>query len=168
VLEVLVMHRRALFPSLVFALVLVVLGYVGWRYSAHRGADSCYACYRPIHANTTTVAVSGGKARVFCCPSCALTEHRQSKQPVTVLELRDYGTNAKLAPEQAYMVQGSDVEPCHPRKLAIGADKQPLHAHFDRCTPGLVAFAAEDDARAFVRRHGGQVVPFSEMAAAYR
>jgi nitrous oxide reductase accessory protein NosL len=43
-----------------------------------------------------------------------------------------------------------------------------MEAHYDRCSPGLIAFHDESAAVAFVREHGGHVLRFATMTAAAR
>ena len=45
----------------------------------------------------------------------------------------------------------------------VSGDKQPMHVHFDRCSPSLLAFAKREAAEAFMREHGGRMVRFSEL-----
>src|ERR1035441_6256495 len=64
----------------VFAIVAVVFlaaGYGGWRVYQRTQPEQCYACQRPIHAHSRTVASDKGGPRLFCCPACALSEQRQ-------------------------------------------------------------------------------------------
>jgi hypothetical protein len=157
--------------AIVAALVVLVLagiGYTGYQFVEHKESGYCSACQRTIHDHTRTVAVTGGKRLNYCCPSCALTEHRQAGVTVEVVQLTDFETGARLRPEQAVIVKGSSVNSCQHGPPGLSADKQPLHVHFDRCSPSVLAFAGSQRAEAFAARHGGRVTPFSEMAAAYR
>jgi hypothetical protein len=84
-----------------------------------------------------------------------------------VTELTAFSTGAKLSPEDAFVVRGSDVNMCvHTREL-MDADKRPADLHYDRCSPSLIAFAKRSEAMQFVREHGGKVLPFSEVASAF-
>jgi nitrous oxide reductase accessory protein NosL len=38
---------------------------------------------------------------------------------------------------------------------------------YDRCAPSLIAFGQKSDAAEFARAHGGEVLPFGEVAAAF-
>ena len=157
------MNRRALLAG--FSLLLVVAaGFGAWRTISHRAQESCQACARPIHSHSRTVAMVDGERRWFCCPSCAFSEHSQSGARVTIVELTDYLTGAKIAPEEAYIVRESDVNPCLEHKPALSEAKQPLHLHFDRCVPSLLAFADQQQAMSFAREHGGRVVRHLEPA----
>jgi hypothetical protein len=156
------------FVALAIAVVAVALGYAGFR--AYRGAqpESCYACQRPIHAHSRTVAVANGRSRLFCCPACALSEHEQEGKPVRITELTAFLTGAKLSPGDAYVVKGSDVNMCAHVHGTIDADKRPAGVLYDRCSPSLLAFAQRSEAIQFAHEHGGEVVPFKEVMAQAR
>ena len=154
----------------VFAIVAVVFlaaGYAGWRVYQRTQPEQCYACQRPIHAHSRTVATDKGGTRLFCCPACALSEQRQEGKTVRVRELTAFLSGAKLSPDDAYVVKGSDVNMCAQAHEMIDADKRPADVHYDRCAPSLLAFAKEGEAIQFAREHGGTVLPFREVAASY-
>ena len=95
------MERRSWFGAFIGVLVLAILGYAGWRTFSYSNADECYACKRPIHAHSKTVAVANGRARLFCCPACALSEHAQAGKPIRVTQLTSFLDGKALAPESA-------------------------------------------------------------------
>jgi len=152
--------------------ILVVLAGVGLGYAGfkiYRGSqpEQCYACRRAIHANSRTVAIDKGRARVFCCPACALSEHEQEGKPIRVTELTDFLTGAKLSPGSAFILKGSDVNMCAHQHEMMQADKRWAPLQYDRCSPSLLAFGSRDAAASFAREHGGEVVPFRDIVAAY-
>lgn len=151
----------------VVAIFLAILasGYAGWKWMRAPDEESCLVCRRPVHAVSKTVAYVEGRRTVFCCPSCAASQHRQSGKPVTVSELTDYETGARLRPGEAVLVEGSDVNPCTAGSSLLDAQKHAAAGHFDRCAPGLLAFANERAAASFAAEHGGRLLHFSEMAA---
>ena len=154
----------------VFAIVAVValgVGYAAWRGYLRTQPEQCYACQRPIHAHSRTVALAKGSSRLFCCPACALSEQRQEGKAVRVTELTAFMSGAKLSPNDAYVVRGSDVNMCAQAHEMIDADKRPAEIHYDRCAPSLLAFAQEREAIQFSREHGGTVLPFREVAASF-
>jgi hypothetical protein len=154
----------------VFAIVAVAAfaaAYAGWRVYRQERPELCYACQRPIHAHSRTVAVAHGHSRLFCCPACALSEREQEGKPLRVTELTAFSTGAKLSPDEAYVVKGSDVNMCAQTHGLIDADKRPAAVQYDRCAPSLLAFAQEGEAVRFTREHGGTVLPFREVAAAF-
>ena len=74
-------------------------------------------------------------------------------------EMSDYSTGAKLDPAKAYLVRGSDVNLCTRHEHApVDADKHPAAMAFDRCLPGVLAFANRGEAQAFLSEHGGRLV----------
>ena len=153
-----------------FAIVAVfalAIGYSGWRVYLRSQPEQCYACQRPIHAHSRTVASANGSSRLFCCPACALSEHRQEGKAVQVTELTAFLSGAKLSPNDAYVVKGGDVNMCAQSHEMIIDDKRRADVHFDRCAPSILAFAQEREAIQFSREHGGTVHPFREVAASY-
>ena len=158
--------RRA-FAILAVVAVAVALGYAGLRVYRGSQAEQCYACLRVVHAHMRTVAIVDGKPRVFCCPACALSEHQQEGKPIRITELTAFLTGAKLLPDEAFVVKGSDVNMCARAQEIIDADKRPAVLHYDRCAPSLLAFGRQSEAEEFVRVHGGEVQPFSEIVSAF-
>jgi hypothetical protein len=114
-----------------------------------------------------TIAIVNGKAKVFCCPACALSEHEQEGKPIRVTELTSYLTGEKLTPAEAFIVKGSDVNMCAHTAALVDDEKRPADLHYDRCSPSMLAFKQRSEAVDFVRQHGGQVLPFAEIASAY-
>lgn len=160
------MERRVWFAGLAGVLVVFALTYAGWTTLARADADQCYACKRPIHAHSKTVALTDGRSRLFCCPACALSEHQQAGKPVNITRLTSFLTGAPLSPDNAYVVKGSDLNMCERTKGPLDADKRGADLHYDRCAPSLIAFAQRNEALQFTREHGGEVMPFSQAATA--
>lgn len=153
--------------AVAFIVAGLAVAYTGWRVVRATDNDVCRVCQRPIHAHSKTVAVIQGHREVFCCPSCALSEHYQAGKPVRIVALTDFATGAVLAPQQAYLVRGSDMIPCirpHPR---VDENMHPTATEYDRCAPGLLAFARREDAIRFTTQHGGQVLSFADLAGSY-
>ena len=160
-------HKRAWLGAAVVLVVLLGLGYAGWRISRSSEPRVCQACSRPIHAHSRTVGLVGNRQELFCCPACAWTTHDQNGRPVEIVELTDYETGSPLAPIQAYIVRGSDVNTCAQQHGPVTPDNQPTIVHFDRCSPSLLAFVGREAAARFAQEHGGELVSFSELAASY-
>jgi hypothetical protein len=161
------MSGRNAIGILVAIAITLGLGYIAWSAYGTSHSEQCYACQRPLHAHMRTVALVNGHPKVFCCPACALSEHEQEGKPIRVTELTDFLTGGKLAPDQAFIVKGSDVNMCATTHEMMGPDKHPAHVEYDRCSPSLLAFGQRSDALQFTREHGGQVQPFSEIASAF-
>jgi hypothetical protein len=130
-------------------------------------ATECYACKRPIHEHSKTVAFENGHSRIFCCPACALSEHEQTGKPITITRLTSYLTGEPLTPESAYVVRGSDVNMCIRTQDIVSADKRPADLRYDRCAPSLYAFAQQSEATRVAKEHGGEVMLFPKAAAAF-
>ncbi len=160
------MGPRSWLSALVGVILVLALGYAGLKIYRASSVEECYACLRPIHAHTRTVALVNGRARLFCCPACALSEHQQEGKPITVTQLTSFLTGAALSPDAAYVVKGSDVNMCAKTHEIVEADKRPADVHYDRCAPSLLAFAQRSEALEFVREHGGEVLPFKAVAIA--
>jgi hypothetical protein len=161
------MERRSWFGAFVGVLVLAILGYAGWRTFSYSNADECYACKRPIHAHSKTVAIANGRPRLFCCPACALSQHEQAGKPIQLTQLTSFLSGKALSPENAYLVKGSNLNMCERTQEPIEDDKRPADLRYDRCAPSLIAFAQRSEALAFAREHGGEVLAFKEAAAAF-
>ena len=71
------------------------------------------------------------------------------------ISVTDHAGGGSLAFESAFLVEGSDETPCMRHHPVLDERRTPMHVCYDRCMPSLIAFAAEDAARAFVREHGG-------------
>jgi nitrous oxide reductase accessory protein NosL len=56
---------------------------------------------------------------------------------------------------------------CERTRELVDADKRAADLRYDRCAPSLIAFAERSDAEQFAREHGGEVMPFSQAAAAF-
>jgi hypothetical protein len=108
-----------------------------------------------------------GRARTFCCPACALSEHEQEGRPIRITELTAFLTGEKLSPAEAFIVKGSDVNMCAQTRAVIDDQKRPADLHYDRCSPSMVTFMQKSEALQFASHHGGQVLPFTEIASAY-
>ncbi len=145
-------------------IVLIIVGagltYVAWHLTGRAGDMVCEVCNRPVHMETRTVALVGGEREVFCCPTCALSAGRQEGKPVKFLKLTDYATAWPVEPDDAFLVRGSDVNPCleHEPEMLTDMEKQPSALTFDRCAPSVLAFATRQAAEAFIREHGGELL----------
>jgi hypothetical protein len=159
------MGRRGWLTGLACFLVTLALAYVGWATFRPR-VDECYACIRPIHAHSKTVAVVDGHPRLFCCPACALSQHQQMGKPIKITQLTSFSTGKAISTDGAYVVQGSSVNMCETKHELMDADKRSADLLYDRCAPSLIAFGQRNEADQFAREHGGEVKPFTELTAA--
>jgi hypothetical protein len=128
--------------------------------------EICWVCNRPLHERSRTVGLLGNSREVFCCPACALTAHRQTGKLVRILELTDYVKDSTLDPKNTFLVRGSDVNLCSHHHPLVDSAKQTYQVEYDRCSPSVLAFAAEQEAEAFAKEHGGTVLPFRDFEIA--
>jgi len=148
---------------------LIVIGgaLLGGGYMVKRRSETvCGFCQRHISPQSAVIAEVGGRRRHVCCAHCAITEGFQRHQPVRLIEVTDYNSGRKLAPEQAWYVDGSRVVACTHDMMRMGEMKQMQQADFDRCSPGAFAFSTRAAADAFVAVNGGAVRTLQEMLAA--
>lgn len=153
------MQRRVFLAWLSFA----ALAGCNRRHS-HAG-EVCRACQRPVHEPTSTVGILDGKRVTFCCPACAISEGKQLGQTVRVTAVTDFDTEEEIAPESAFLVKGSDVNPCSKHAPMPTSDKRPMQVAYDRCAPSLLAFSSRAAAETFAHDHGGALLTWREAAA---
>ncbi len=108
------------------------------------------------------VQVNGMKLHA-CCPRCPLTLAAQEGKRVRLLEVTDYVTGRALAPSEAYFVDGSRVEVCTAPRLKLDETRTAYVRLFDRCSPSLLAFAREDQARDFIANSGGSLKRLEDL-----
>ena len=162
------MHSRPAIVAILAILLVSAAGYATWNHVRSEQQHTCKACLRPVH-HARTVAVADGKQAPYCCPACALSDKAQSGARVQVTSLTDHVTGLAVPAGRAWVVRGSDVNHCARQAGAEPRpDKRPMEAHYDRCSPGLIAFSEESAAVAFVREHGGHILRFAAMTAAAR
>ncbi len=144
-------------------IVLVGIGvgllYVAWRLTSTTAEAVCEVCNRPVHMETRTVALIGGEREVFCCPTCAVHAAQQAGNELEFVKFTDYATGWPVEPKDAFLVRGSDVNPClaHEPEVLTDMEKQPAAITFDRCAPSILAFATREAAEDFIREHGGEL-----------
>lgn len=143
----------------------VAAGYAGWHVYSTSHEAICDVCMRTIHVHSRTVAEIDGRAEEFCCPMCALTASRQSGAAVRFLEFTNYVNHEPLAPEDAYLVRGSDVNPCMEQEDESIWDQegQSVPMQFDRCSPSILAFSTPQIAQEFVEIHGGEMLRAADL-----
>ncbi len=157
--------KRATEKIVLLALLVAVGGliYTAWQWREGSRPHGCRVCQRHLHAGSQVVALQQGRKEAFCCPTCAVTFGRQAGQPVPVVELTDFETGSRIAPAEAYVVQGSDVNLCLQHPVLTDSQKQPAAMQFDRCSPSVLAFSSRQSAEDFRQEHGGRLLPFSAL-----
>ena len=157
--------KRVTEKIILLALLVAVGGgiYTAWQWREGSRSASCRVCQRHLHAGSQVVALWQERQEAFCCPTCAVTLGRQAGQAVTVVELTDFETGSRIAPDEAYVVQGSDVNLCLQHPMLTDSQKQPASMQFDRCSPSVLAFSSQQAAETFRQEHGGRLLPFSAL-----
>ncbi len=148
-------------------LLVVVAGLlIAGNWSVHRRSEEvCGICARHINPQAGVVAEIGGRRHHVCCAHCAVTQGLQEHKPVRLIEVTDYSTGRKLAPSQAWYVDGSRIVACTHDMTRMNEMKQVEQATFDRCSPGTFAFASRAEADAFAVQNGGTVLDMEHMLA---
>lgn len=157
--------KRVTEKIVLLALLVAVGGliYTAWQWREDSRSESCRVCQRHLHAGSQVIALQQGRKEAFCCPTCAVTLGSQAGQAVSVVELTDFETGSRIAPDQAYVVQGSDINLCLQHPMLTDSQKQPASMQFDRCSPSVLAFSSQEAAEAFRQEHGGRLLPFSAL-----
>ncbi len=156
------MAKGALITTAVLV-ALVGLVAAGYHVMANREEMFCGFCHRVIHANSKVVAEIDGRRRTVCCARCAISEAYQEKKPVRLITVTDYISGTPLDPKQAYFVDGSRKILCDHDAAMLDETKHAVSQTFDRCSPGAYAFARREDAVAFVRENGGEILRLNEL-----
>lgn len=148
------------------ALAFILGAAVGAWYELERRPPAfCEVDGRPIHGNMLTVVKVDGKRLHTCCARCPLTLIHQAHRQVEILETTDYVSGRRLPAAEAFYVEGSQVEVCSGPRVNREEGMAPYLRLFDRCAPSLLAFAREEDARAFLAEHGGSLKRLGELLA---
>jgi len=154
--------------SIYAAAVLVVIAGLftgGYLLMNRRSEAVCGFCQRHINPQARVVAEVGGRRRIVCCAHCAVTEARQEKKPLRLIEVTDYRTGKALNPEQAWYVDGSRIVACEHDMSKMDETKHSEQLAFDRCSPGTFAFLDRKSAEAFVAQNGGVLRQLPELLA---
>lgn len=157
------MNSRTLIAALIALALGLGLAAGAWYELRQRPPTFCEISGRPIQANMLTRIKVDGERLYACCARCGLTLGAQTGQRVEILEVTDYVSGRRLPAQQAYFVEGSQVEVCSTPRLKVDQTRTPYVRLFDRCSPSLLAFAGEADARDFVRHYGGRLKRLNEL-----
>jgi hypothetical protein len=162
------MNRRVTVIGIVLlAAIGLGLAWIGWQTAHSHRARACDACGRPVHHHSKTEGTIDGKKELFCCPACALTLRRQTGEVVKILELTDYSTSKPIGPSAAFIAYDSNLNLCLREQVLRPKQADAAQLDFDRCIPSMIAFALRAEAESFVAQHGGRVLRFEELEAAF-
>ena len=152
--------RKGTLVSAILGVALI--GAAGYALVAYwqqgRRENICPFSWREIDPSMATVAEIDGKRQRLCCPACALATAQQSGTPVRIVEMTDFNTKKPLDPKTAFLVRGSNVNPDMHSQPLVDAESQPHPVHYDRCAPSLLAFQTRQQAEAFRRENGREVL----------
>jgi hypothetical protein len=145
-------------------LLVIGAGVFGWYKFVLRPAPiACGYCLRPLHANVKVTAEIDGKRAEVCCPRCAITEANQEHKPVRLITVHDYSTGKAISPETAWYVEGSRVSACEHNGMHMDEMKESAPMDYDRCSPGTLTFATNQQAEDFIAANGGTVISFGQL-----
>jgi hypothetical protein len=129
-----------------------------------RSPHVCAVCDRAeCKGMAFRVTLEDGKVVETCCPRCALHYLETNHQQARVMEATDFATGRWMDATHAVYVSDSNMHPCTELNTLRDPQGCCMLKTYDRCLPSLVAFAANDEASAFQKNHGGQLVAFSEI-----
>jgi len=157
------MDRRTVFAAAVALAFLLGAAAGAWYALRGRPPIACEIDGRPIHGNMHTLLHVDGKQYHACCARCGLTLASQAHRQIEILEVTDYMSGRRLPAAQAFYVEGSRVEVCSGPRLNRKEGLAPYVRLFDRCAPSLLAFAREEQARAFLTEYGGSLKRLEEL-----
>lgn len=149
-------------------ILLILAGgliYTAWKLQVASKSALCRICHRHLHGGSEVIVLWNEKREAFCCPTCASTFRRQEGRAVKVVELTDFKTGLKVAPEDAYAVKGSNVNLCRQHPVLMDSQKQTAPMGYDRCSPGILVFSNLPAAKQFQQEHGGRLLRFQDLAA---
>ena len=156
--------RTKTFIATVIAVALVIVALGGAWYLTHeRRPEYCQLSGRLIQPHMLTVVRVKGKKLYTCCARCALTYQGQTGIRTEVLEVTDFASGRLIDARKAWFVDGSGVEPCCSPALNREEGHTPYVRLFDRCSPSLLAFASQDQAKAFIEKNGGALTTLNEL-----
>lgn len=157
------MKRRLISASLIALAVILGAALGDWYALRGRPPAFCEVSGRPIHSNMLAVVRVNGEKLYTCCARCPLTLVRQAHARVEVLEVTDYLSGRRLKANDAYFADGSAVEMCSAPRITLDESRTPYVRQFDRCSPSLLAFASEAEARAFIAHNGGKLARVDDL-----
>jgi len=145
-------------------LLVTILG-VALLVGCARSRSVCAVCNRAeCRSMAFRITLKNGRTVETCCPRCGLHYLEANHVAARKLEATDFATGRWIDAEQAIYVSASDVHPCATSENRLDPQGCCLTKAYDRCLPSLVAFAEKDQAEAFQKNHGGQLVAFQQIA----
>ena len=135
--------------------------------SCSEKAAQCPLCERDVHQGMQVKITHNSIPMQTCCMACALTYKVQAKN-VEIKSATDFLSGASIDPKNAVYVVASDVSPCTQDPKVQKFVREPhsaLHACYDRCEPGILAFRVRKEAQTFQQQHGGLIREYDQLPA---
>jgi predicted transcriptional regulator len=100
--------------------------------------DTCLVCLRPVTQHLLYgITLSTGDQYFACCPHCGLSAHLRHKENITSAMTADFISGRPHPAHRSFFLMGSSAAPC--------------------CTPSILTFEAEEQAKRFQAGFGGTV-----------
>ena len=150
--------------TLIALAAIAVVSVVAYRHETRPRQDLCQVCQRGLHAGVTyRLEMKDGTREDACCPRCGMHYKIQHPNAVEKAWATDLSTGQFIAAESAYYVEGGDIEYCTMHSTPIQREPQSVAVRdYDRCLPSLVAFRTTQEAAAYQKQHGGQVLDYEQ------
>jgi len=148
--------------TLIALAAIAAVSVVAYRHESRPPTDQCAVCQRGMHAGVTyRLELKGGTREDACCPRCGIHYQLQHPDAVGRAWATDLSSGQLIAAEAAYYVEGGDIEYCTMHSTPVQREPQAVAVRdYDRCLPSLVAFRTEQEAAAYQKQHGGQVLDY--------
>lgn len=151
------MMRAKTIIAVLLALCLALAVAGTWHLFRRNPQGLCPFSGREIHPQTRTWVMIGGRKYETCCVRCAVTEALQTGKRLRVLDVADFQTEKLMKADGAWFVETSTVNLCMSMTpAAMSPTRHDVYLRgFDRCSPSVLAFSSEQEARDFIAKHGG-------------
>lgn len=160
--------KKYVFSAAMFGLAVLV-GFALLRYMKREDLKVCQVCSRPVHTGMGYRLELAGKSEIACCPRCGI--HYDLSHPGAVRQAfaRDFNTGNEILAQEAYYVEGGNEAYCaHVQPQERKQLQSIVELVFDRCTPPMLAFAAQDGANKYRAEHGGRLLNYAQARESVR
>lgn len=101
-------------------------------------SDACLVCRRPVTQHLLySITLVSGEQYFACCPHCGLSAHLRHKESIASAMTADFISGRPHPAHRSFYLMGSCAAPC--------------------CTPSILTFENEDQARRFQAGFGGEI-----------
>lgn len=142
--------------------IIIIVFFLFYSFGQNR-VIKCSACRRIVSENMTyRITTVAGKTKIFCCPRCALRYEETTNLKIRHSKATDYVTAELVDARSAIYVEGSEmISCCQPNHLRT--DNACFYKTWDRCSPSLVSFKTQDDAKKFQSKFGGKIISYEKL-----